>query len=125
MAFEPPYELTINQAMGSTVFENVAQILKWNQYLAPMRREGECGSTNLNTDGHDLALKSEAWRSLASPAWLKSVMPPEASCSLGVMSRAEFSFCPLFVSHHFFLSFHSYFTASHFKPFINPFLDNI
>ncbi|KAJ6621974.1 hypothetical protein B0H10DRAFT_940712 [Mycena sp. CBHHK59/15] len=33
-----------------TVFENIALTLKWNQYLALMRREGEYGPNNLNTD---------------------------------------------------------------------------
>ncbi|KAJ6605785.1 hypothetical protein B0H10DRAFT_2076245 [Mycena sp. CBHHK59/15] len=40
----------VAEGRSPTVFENIALTLKWNQYLALMRREGEYGPNNLNTD---------------------------------------------------------------------------
>ncbi|KAJ6618590.1 hypothetical protein B0H10DRAFT_2029236 [Mycena sp. CBHHK59/15] len=40
----------VAEGRSPTVFKNIALTLKWNQYLALMRREGEYGPNNLNTD---------------------------------------------------------------------------
>jgi hypothetical protein len=48
----PKYKLTKDKAArrSPTVFENIAQTLKWNQYQALMRREGEYAARDLNMD---------------------------------------------------------------------------
>ncbi|KAJ7814970.1 hypothetical protein B0H14DRAFT_3878507, partial [Mycena olivaceomarginata] len=42
--------VSVAQGRSPGVFENIARTLKWNQYLALMRREGEYGANDLNTD---------------------------------------------------------------------------
>lgn len=46
------HQLISIQAEGRspTVFQNIALTVRWNQYLAIMRRDGEYGGNNLNAD---------------------------------------------------------------------------
>ncbi|KAJ7920348.1 hypothetical protein B0H13DRAFT_1987178 [Mycena leptocephala] len=49
IAAEVVKAVTLAEKRSPTVFEKIAR-LKWNQYLALMRREGEYGPTDLNAD---------------------------------------------------------------------------
>ncbi|KAJ7909877.1 hypothetical protein B0H13DRAFT_2661314 [Mycena leptocephala] len=50
IAGEVAKAVSVAEERSSNVFQNIAMTLRWNQYLALMRREGEYGVTNLNAD---------------------------------------------------------------------------
>ncbi|KAJ7842101.1 hypothetical protein B0H14DRAFT_3140018 [Mycena olivaceomarginata] len=48
IAAEVAKAVSVAAGRSPTIFENIARTLKWNQYLALMRREGEYGANDLN-----------------------------------------------------------------------------
>ncbi|KAJ6616575.1 hypothetical protein B0H10DRAFT_2219401 [Mycena sp. CBHHK59/15] len=50
IAAEVAKAVSVAEARSTSVFENIALTLRWNQYLALMRRDGEYGPNDLNKD---------------------------------------------------------------------------